>query len=74
MGSTNTFIDINCSRLQRYNHPPFPEIANMWHLAYHDCGFWHLSALQGDAPPYLYIQVPMSDARFEDVFSCHVAS
>ena len=42
MGWFNTFIDINCSRLQRYGNFLIPTIADLCHIVYHYRGIRYL--------------------------------
>lgn len=53
MGWFNTFIDINCSRLQRYANFLIPTIADLCHIAYHLRGIRYLFAF------FLYIKVSL---------------
>ena len=53
VGWFNTFIDINCSRLQRYSDFLIPTIANLCHIVYHYRGIRYLFAF------LLYIKVTL---------------
>ena len=66
VGWFNTFIDINCSRLQRYANFLIPTIADLCHIAYHLRGIRYLFAFF----PYIlwYCCVPSSSMRWRTFF------